>query len=311
MPVRTCSVRFAVPMRLPARVRPEHAVFRAELDAHDRRLAASTRRSASFDHHRKARRASAPTTRTPRGQQSQPATNTIENSQVRLSDGSIVFTPDLFGPGITVDKVNYDMTSVDAGVKYKGLALEGGVSVAAGRASRHRGSPTSTATVQVQSSAMVVPRASRRTSAARQSGARYGNASEVRARPELVLRQGTRAPRQRGVAPSEQVPRGVHGRSLPRGGQRKRLPYKHRDELLSAEHAPRDAHVPTFHRSGFGHPAEDGRRLCGAHARRTGPPRRANDDFSARLPCLKIRLNPHFHRQRSCSAAILRRAVSR
>jgi hypothetical protein len=57
--------------------------------------------------------------------QSQPGTEGIENSQIRLTDGSIVFTPDLFGPGITVNEVDYRMTSLDAGVKYKGLSLEG------------------------------------------------------------------------------------------------------------------------------------------------------------------------------------------
>jgi hypothetical protein len=57
--------------------------------------------------------------------QSQPSTNGIENSQIRLSDGSIIFTPDLFGPGITVNTVDYKMTSVDAGIKYHGLSLEG------------------------------------------------------------------------------------------------------------------------------------------------------------------------------------------
>lgn len=56
--------------------------------------------------------------------QSQPGTNGIENSQIRLSDGSVIFTPDLFGPGITVERVKYRMSSVDAGLKYKGLALE-------------------------------------------------------------------------------------------------------------------------------------------------------------------------------------------
>jgi hypothetical protein len=57
--------------------------------------------------------------------QAQPGTNTIENSQVRLSDGNVIFTPDLFGPGITVEKVRYEMASVDGGVKYKGFSLEG------------------------------------------------------------------------------------------------------------------------------------------------------------------------------------------
>src|SRR4029077_15517619 len=57
--------------------------------------------------------------------QSQPATNGIENSQIRLTDGSVVFTPDLFGPGIAVNTGDYKMTSIDAGIKYKGLSLEG------------------------------------------------------------------------------------------------------------------------------------------------------------------------------------------
>jgi hypothetical protein len=57
--------------------------------------------------------------------QSQPGTNAIENTQIRLSDGSIIFTPNLFGPGITVETVDYKMASIDAGVKYHGLSLEG------------------------------------------------------------------------------------------------------------------------------------------------------------------------------------------
>jgi len=56
--------------------------------------------------------------------QSQPGTDGIENTQIRLSDGSIIFTPDLFGAGVTVNEVDYRMASIDAGVKYKGLALE-------------------------------------------------------------------------------------------------------------------------------------------------------------------------------------------
>jgi hypothetical protein len=57
--------------------------------------------------------------------QSQPSTSGIENSQIRLTDGSVVFTPDLFGKGISVNTVDYKMTSIDAGIKYKGLSLEG------------------------------------------------------------------------------------------------------------------------------------------------------------------------------------------
>src|SRR4030095_2986135 len=57
--------------------------------------------------------------------QSQPGTEGIENSQIRLTDGSVIFTPDLFGPGITVNEVDWNMVSVDAGIKLKGGSLEG------------------------------------------------------------------------------------------------------------------------------------------------------------------------------------------
>jgi hypothetical protein len=57
--------------------------------------------------------------------QSQPGTDAIENSQIRLTDGSVIFTPDLFGPGIAVDRVTYKMASADFGVKLKGFSVEG------------------------------------------------------------------------------------------------------------------------------------------------------------------------------------------
>jgi hypothetical protein len=94
--------------------------------------------------------------------QSQPGTNGIENTQIRLSDGSIIFTPDLFGPGVTVNEVDWKMTSLDAGVKYKGVSVEGeyywrhlsdysGVNTA--------GLPDiDDSGYQVQASAMVVPK---------------------------------------------------------------------------------------------------------------------------------------------------------
>jgi hypothetical protein len=118
--------------------------------------------------------------------QSQPGQNTIENSQIRLTDGSVIFTPNLFGPGITVEKVDYDMVSVDAGIKYKGLALEGeyywrwlgdyagtGVDVI-GDINDHG--------FQLQSSAMVVPDLIQvYLSGAVIIGPRFGDAWEVRA----------------------------------------------------------------------------------------------------------------------------------
>ena len=78
-----------------------------------------------FDYHEKlATRLAAHYTHSREDKQSQPGSNSIENSQIRLTDGSVIFTPDLFAPGTTVEKVTYDMVSLDGGLKYKGLSLE-------------------------------------------------------------------------------------------------------------------------------------------------------------------------------------------
>jgi len=63
-------------------------------------------------------------TRSTEDRQSQPGTDSIDNTQIRLTDGSIIFTPSLFGPGVTVEKVQYDMASLDVGLKYKGYSFE-------------------------------------------------------------------------------------------------------------------------------------------------------------------------------------------
>jgi len=64
-------------------------------------------------------------TRSREDKQSQPGTQDFQNVQLRLSDGSIIFTPNLFGPGITITNATYKMTSFDGGIKYQGYALEG------------------------------------------------------------------------------------------------------------------------------------------------------------------------------------------
>jgi hypothetical protein len=58
--------------------------------------------------------------------QSQPSTDSIENTQLRLSDGSVIFTPNLFGPGVSITQARYKMLNLDAGLKYHGLEVEGG-----------------------------------------------------------------------------------------------------------------------------------------------------------------------------------------
>ncbi len=116
--------------------------------------------------------------------QSQPGTEGIENSQIRLSDGSVIFTPDLFGPGITVNEVDYRMSSLDAGVKYKGLSLEGeyywrwlsnftGINTNGIANINDNG-------YQLQASAMVVPKALQLYFGASQIFGQYGDQWEVR-----------------------------------------------------------------------------------------------------------------------------------
>jgi len=57
--------------------------------------------------------------------QSQPSSEQFENTQLRLSDGSVIFTPNLFGQGITINDARYLMTSFDGALKYRGFSLEG------------------------------------------------------------------------------------------------------------------------------------------------------------------------------------------
>ena len=116
-----------------------------------------------FDYHEKlATRLGVHYTSSTEDKQSQPGTNGIENSQIRLSDGSQIFTPNLFGPGITVERVKYRMSSVDGGLKYKGLALEAEYywRWLSDYVGPHTGGipDISDHGYQVQASAMVVPR---------------------------------------------------------------------------------------------------------------------------------------------------------
>jgi hypothetical protein len=57
--------------------------------------------------------------------QGQPAEDSFENSQIRLTDGTLLFSPDPFTTGGKVEEATYRMASIDVGVKYKGFSLEG------------------------------------------------------------------------------------------------------------------------------------------------------------------------------------------
>jgi len=57
--------------------------------------------------------------------QGQPNQDDFENSQIRISDGNQIFQAGLFGPGIQITQVRYQMGALDAGLKWHGLSLEG------------------------------------------------------------------------------------------------------------------------------------------------------------------------------------------
>lgn len=64
-------------------------------------------------------------TRSDENRQGQPDTEAFENVQLRVSDGSVIFAPDLFGPGIQIDDARYHMAAFEAGFKFRGFAVEG------------------------------------------------------------------------------------------------------------------------------------------------------------------------------------------
>ena len=65
-------------------------------------------------------------TRSTEDRQSQPGEESIENSQIRLSDGTRLFEDDAFGTGGRVNRALYRMASLDAGAKLRGWDFSGG-----------------------------------------------------------------------------------------------------------------------------------------------------------------------------------------
>lgn len=79
-----------------------------------------------FEHHEKlAVRLAGHFTRSRETAEEQPNTQAFDNTQIRLADGTIIFTPNLFGAGITVNALNTRMTAFDGGLKYHGYSLDG------------------------------------------------------------------------------------------------------------------------------------------------------------------------------------------
>jgi hypothetical protein len=56
--------------------------------------------------------------------QGQPGTDSFENSQIRLSDGTRIFSNDPFGTGGNIQKATYQMLAINGGFKYNGWSLE-------------------------------------------------------------------------------------------------------------------------------------------------------------------------------------------
>lgn len=63
-------------------------------------------------------------TRSREDAQGQPGTDSFENSQIRLSDGTLLFSSDPFLSGAAVRKATYQMAALNAGFKYLGWSLE-------------------------------------------------------------------------------------------------------------------------------------------------------------------------------------------
>jgi hypothetical protein len=78
-----------------------------------------------FENHRKvATRVGAHFTRSDEDRQGQPNTDAFENVQIRLSDGNVIFEPNLLGDGVQIERATYQMAGFDIGAKYRGFALE-------------------------------------------------------------------------------------------------------------------------------------------------------------------------------------------
>ena len=79
-----------------------------------------------FEHHEKfSTRLGFHFSRSDESRESQPNSEQFENTQLRLSDGTVIFTPEIFGPGVVISDARYRMMTVDGGFKYRGFSLEG------------------------------------------------------------------------------------------------------------------------------------------------------------------------------------------
>ena len=65
-----------------------------------------------FEHHDKfSTRLAVHFSHSEENKESQPDSDQFENTQLRLSDGTVIFTQDLFAPGTTIEDARYRMDS--------------------------------------------------------------------------------------------------------------------------------------------------------------------------------------------------------
>src|SRR6516225_6526841 len=136
------------------------------------------------DHQQVATRLGLHYTSSTEDKQSQPGSDSFENTQIRLSDGTVVFTPNIFGPGVEVDELRYQMSTLDGGIKYKGWALEGEYYVR--KLNDFKGPGTSVVPTmwdrgfQLQASTMIVPKTFQAYVAGSYVDGNYGKPWDVR-----------------------------------------------------------------------------------------------------------------------------------
>ena len=167
-----------------------------------------------FDYHEKvATRLAGHFTHSTEDKQSQPGANGIENSQIRLTDGSVIFTPDLFAPGTTRREGDVPDGQRGRGRQIQGPLAGGRVLLALAEAISPGGT-SSLADIddhgyQVQASGMVIPKVLQAYVGGSPDPRRLRQQLGGPGGRELVhVGEEPRAPPQRGVAPPEQVPVG-------------------------------------------------------------------------------------------------------
>ena len=63
-------------------------------------------------------------TRSNETRQGQPNNDAFDNVQIRVSDGSVIFSPGLFAPGVQIEDATYRLFSMDGGIKYRGVSID-------------------------------------------------------------------------------------------------------------------------------------------------------------------------------------------